>query len=563
MFAKRSRGYDPNEAPAAKRLRHNLTDLFLAYEIAGDRTASLLRDAVDAGAQHVEDLSRAGASGRRGGNVARDLRARLLRRSQWSKPYEIQIPTWDTKLCRRHLTWLPVLLPHEILHCLLPFADRQVMLSRANMAPNSQRHMAKAAQELGVAADELVGLGMWGDGIASKWNKTESLEVLTLSLPGLPRQLRHLRIPLCGLSKKFVLKHETFDAILEVLVWSLRACAIGVFPARRHDDSDWRASDAARKKLARSDIGIRAVLCEFRGDWAWYKSVLRLPAWNEKAGCCWRCTATPADIRDCSSNAAWRTQELSHWQLLERIRRQGNEISPIFGAPGFRSTCIQVDWMHVADLGVSQDFLGSHFLLLLTKLPGNNTNERVGALFREVQAYCAQHQVESRLDYLTYPMIRAPGKKTRLRGSAAEIRALVPFAEQAARAHLDDNDPEEAAAKQCAIELHCCYKALSTQSEENPGLLKEHSRRFALLLVALEKCTDNQRWNIKPKLHLWQEMNERDEAKPVLAWTTRDEDFGGSAGTLARRRGGSHNATSVGRQLLLHFLGRYRVPSLR
>jgi len=148
---------------------------------------------------------------------------------------------------------------------------------------------------------------------------------------------------------------------------------------------------------------------------------------------------------------------------------------------------------------------------------------------------------------------------------AAESRALVPFAHRVALERLGTDDAEEEAARAAATELHLCYQALSGDCPDQAGQLAKCSRRFAKLSVALERLAiakgQEKLWTIKPKLHLFQEMCERSlDARPSLTWTYRDEDFGGSAQALARRRGGAHSVPSISRQLLENFIGRYPVP---
>lgn len=289
----------------------------------------------------------------------------------------------------------------------------QVLQTTAHMAPDTRNNLARAASEAGVPFEEALGIGLWGDGIASKWDRTESLEVVTLSLPGFGPG-RDIRIPLCGISKRFLLQHETIDRILSVLLWSFRALARGAHPSARHDGSEWGPGEAHRAKMSDRPVGVKGFLVELRGDWAWFKTVLRLPAWNESRGCCWLCRATPADIRSIDENAPWRSQRLSHWDLVSRMRAQGLSMSPLFSCPGFRSDCIQIDWLHTADLGVTSDFLGNLFYLLVKKMPGNMA-AAVAQLFRDIQAFYVASGTTSRLSTLTLAMIRQSGKKKKKR----------------------------------------------------------------------------------------------------------------------------------------------------
>ena len=92
--------------------------------------------------------------------------------------------------------------------------------------------------------------------------------------------------------------------------------------------------------------------------------------------------------------------------------------------------------------------------------------------------------------------------------------------------------------------------------------LKENSRKFALLFVALEARSEPPAWRVKPKLHLFQEMCETTDSCPSLCWGYRDEDFGGSLSQLSRRRGGSNNPASTAKSVLVRFMAKHAVPIL-
>lgn len=462
---------------------------------------------------------------------------------------------------------LPLLLPHEIVFSLLQHNTRESLQTTADMSPATKENLRQAAAEIGIPLTEVLALGVWGDGVASKWDRSESLEVVSLNLPGLGEP-HNLRVPVCCISKRFVAKQLTMDSILSVLVWSLQACACGRFPSFRHDGSPWEAGEAHRASMAGRALGARPLLVEVRGDWAWYKQVLRLPGWRDRAGCCFLCKATPADIRDASSSAKWRRETLDHWELLVRMRTQHSSISPLFAAPGFRSRCICIDWMHTCDLGIACDFLGNLFWSALQKFPPGSLESKVAALFREIQVFYRTTSCTARLDSLSVNMIRPPGKSPKLRASAAETRALVPFGEALANEHFAGEGSFESTVRAAATELHNCYRCLSSSTAHRESLLPRSCRRFCLLYISLEALAQHsgadKSWVVKPKLHWFQELCERGStaSRPAATWNYRDEDFGGSVGALARRRGGSHNVTSVGRQMLEHYRARYPVLRL-
>ena len=155
-------------------------------------------------------------------------------------------------------------------------------------------------------------------------------------------------------------------------------------------------------------------------------------------------------------------------------------------------------------------------------------------------------------------MIKKNGtSKPKLRCSAAECRALVPFLVDLAESVLS-NDLLDEAVTVAARSLLDCYMALSSDSVFAKDVLRGSSVKFAQKLVALESV-DPRRWSLKPKLHLWLELC-ASGASPSLFWTYRDEDFGGTCARLARKRGGHLNATATSRVLLDRFLIKVPVP---
>lgn len=485
-----------------------------------------------------------------------------MRRTSWPKLYMAPVRVWDIKLQQEIAVTMPLLLPHELMMMLVRRGSRAALLCQDGMCMETRQHLQRACDELRVP--ELLGVGLWLDGVPCNWDRTQSIEVVTMSLPGLAGRSANFRVPLTLINKRFCIKHKTLDDILEVLSWSFRCLAGGVMPSCRHDGTAWCGTDVHRSRHAGAPIGLQGVLAEVRGDWACYKSVFRLPAHNELEGCCWRCTVTPSGIRDTGLDAQWRKPEerLTHWALAQRIVQSGQSLSPLFSSPCFRSSCFMLDWLHCADQGIAADFLGQLFWLLLHKLPGHNREEQCSNLFLKIAEYYKNSAVESMYDGLTVLMIRKNGTTPpKLRGKAAEVRGLVPFGHQAAQELLSDLDLVEATVKQCAAHLLACYNCLSAASFQ-PDLLADHSRRLCLLWVALEAATpdDNTIWRVKPKLHLFQELCESG-SRPSTCWTYRDEDFGGSLARLSRRRGGNNSPCSTAESVLYRFIAKHQVPT--
>lgn len=558
MFAKRGKPYDPEAISPSRRLRANLEDLFVHNDVSAERAAELFEDAHQARAPGFRKLAR--IAKRNPKHLKRDFLRNFNKSSKWTSHYIGEVRVWDAKT--QSVVWrkIPFMLPHELLHALLRrHSNEEVLLEQRGLARQSKANLVRAARELNLEAAYIVPLGLWVDGVPCNWDRGQSLEVVCLSFPGGTSQVANMRLPLTVLNKKFVCEH-TFEDIFNILQWSMTALAANRFPQRRHDGLPWEASDSRRQKLT-GEIGLSGLLVEVRADWQALKQVFKLPGWRDKASLCWRCDATPASFRQVGADATWRlpAHRLDHWHFAERTLRAGKKLSGLFRWPGVTTETFCIDWLHIADLGVTCDFLGGLFWSVLPKLEGNSQEARCKALFTELHSWYRLLQVPCRLDNLTLKMLKKKKGSPKLRAKAAEARALVPFAVYLANKYLEDS-PEEVTVKNMAVHLEACYCMLS-EDAYNSDLMKENSRKFALLYVAMEALIPSI-WRVKPKLHLFQELCEESDTCPSTCWTYRDEDFGGSLASMYRRRGGWNTPWSGSLSCLQRFYSRHKIPSL-
>jgi len=151
--------------------------------------------------------------------------------------------------------------------------------------------------------------------------------------------------------------------------------------------------------------------------------------------------------------------------------------------------------------------------------------------------------------------IQDPKQKSspKLKGSAASIRALVPFCHQQCQELLDNTLPLHQAIAAAAHNLNECYKCLSHDAADWQQKLSDHSKDFAVQCDALQKRHAGTRdWRIKPKMHQFLEMS-CSGSKPNMSWTYRDEDFGGSVAQLCRIKGGCWKKTRLIPRRCSHF----------
>lgn len=455
---------------------------------------------------------------------------------------------------------LAFLLPHAVLGHIV--GKNPSLLPRLQATPDRCPelfgHVASVCGDLKRNPVGVVPVGLHGDGVPFNAQRTRSLELFSINMPAFEQTGPALRIPVTGVPKQFIEKHKTFHDICKVLTWSFQMLALGRWPSKRHDGSDFEPSDPFAK-LAGRPLACRGLLCEIRGDWAFYKEALCLPGWQDASGCCWLCSVTPAGVRSVGADAPWRAEDLGHSDCMARIRAKGQVVCPLFSAPGVTTRCVMPDWLHTMDLGVGGDILGNIFWALLPKLAAGGRQEQVQALFEEMKSFYRRRQVESKFDSLTIGMLKQPKKPPKLRGKAAEVRHLIPLGQELAERFLSPDDPRELAIRAIAGQLHKLYSSLQPW---DPQGMAEASRRVASLAVALESQSPSPLWRVKPKMHLMQELCERMpglRGNPRAWWTYRDEDAGGKLAASGRRRGGKVTTLSISLRLLQRFVCRNKV----
>lgn len=119
MHQKRGAAEWLKSMPPEKRAKADVTELFLSNRVSGERASGLFRNMEAAGVKNLSGITRSyRAKTATVKNADRDLRTRLLRHNKWPKPYYIHIDCLDLKTGRQQKMWVPMWLPHEIVHCL-------------------------------------------------------------------------------------------------------------------------------------------------------------------------------------------------------------------------------------------------------------------------------------------------------------------------------------------------------------------------------------------------------------------------------------------------------------
>ena len=542
--------------------RQLVSNLFLKNDFSGAMVQRVCASAAQAGAKEVNDLGRAGHSGARMGNAPRDLLRTILKDKKGMPAlYMALIPLHNTTTEEIEETMFPFILPHEVLAKII--AKKPLCELKGGLEPELKNELGKSCGDLGLDADQVLPLGLHGDGVPhQKQGTTECFSWNIASLPHMERILAAV-VDKRGCCKCGCGGRHTTDRILEVLCWSFRCLVAGKYPDTRHDGTPWNDSDKTRAKLT-GDIGARGMLCQVRGDWSWYKQMFNFPSWSS-ASICWRCKANNTDLpwTDCTASAKWRQNRLTDKSFFNQMRLDGIEPCPLFKLPGFRLAFVGIDVLHCCDLGITQDLIGNVLWEFLTGgfLAGRNIGERTKELGLRLKEHYKAMQTPVKIDRLTTEMVKQDRKGPKLRAKGAETKGVLPFA-MAISLEMAKSKPTThyktiAAATSSLMDFY----VLLDNDEWQPAAASEASRRYCVLYAALStRSADIRFWKMKPKMHMFQELVEfqaLDLGHPARFWTYQDESFVGEVAKLAFSRGGPRHVASAA----VRTLDRYRALS--
>ena len=372
---------------------------------------------------------------------------------------------------------------------------------------------------------------------------------------------------------------------MDIFCWSMRCLLAGSWPSARHDQAQWLGTDKAQPARGRKKeaLGCHALLLQVRGDWAWYKALFGFKGWASK-DMCWRCEANCSGIPWTDTAAAWRTSRYRTSELLARQTEQGISVNPLFSLPRFSAELSCIDVLHSMDLGTTQDAIGHLFFDLVAGWVGTqhififlHVCLRLCAcvcvrLCSECTSSCAlsplqapdssarsrgaaellscgtrsnfnykKFHTQSRLQKLTWEMIRVDQKPPKLRAKCVETRHLVPCCyELAMNFHKQQRSAHSLTVRGLFEQLFGLYMTMSVEPFDSAACAR-CSRQLCTLYKALSKeASDDNLWKLKPKMHMVQEMCEVQSellGNPREFWTYSGRELHGRRfvhGALAR-----------------------------
>ena len=253
---------------------------------------------------------------------------------------------------------------------------------------------------------------------------------------------------------------------------------------------------------------------------------------------------------------------VDHEALLDRLRRTKRWLSPIWQWPRFSQVCLKLDWLHIADLGVTARMAGS-LLSLFVHPPGitgfgATIEDRRLTLWHMLQAFYKEKGMQSdRLKAL--PLTRFRLTPPILKAQAATVRKIVPWLVQLLR-FLSFEVEEHKLVMVAVMALGECYKCLSHTFNKGADYLQKQAAIFGENVASLHRLNPD-RYALKPKMHLFQELCSQG-IRPSQSWLYREEDFGGSLAEMAHKEGGPDTALSTSRTCLHRYCISASPPSI-
>ena len=259
------------------------------------------------------------------------------------------------------------------------------------------------------------------------------------------------------------------------------------------------------------------------------------------------------------------TTDLQHRNSSRGRWKLAGESVPYSKSLGWRHTFSELIGFMLLIKGLVLTLQETFFEALLPKLPGSNRDARCHALNEKIQLYYERRGTEDRLKNFRLASFQRPSgtQPAKLKGSAAQVRALIPFVKELAEDLGDDAVPEEAAMKIAAIHLAHCYQTLAKSSEAcRDEALYSSSQAFVNQVYALYLAGDGVRFRCKPKTHLFLELCGQPGVVPNSCWCYRDEDFGGPIARQSKMRGRWKNLTAYAAHAFDMFFMKNSVPRI-
>ena len=302
----------------------------------------------------AQRIARAGSNGRNKQHIYRAIieaakAAGLL--GSLARPYVVRVPGPGGSY-----NDITIFLPHEqLLNAIMgnpqgiaPFCLTEEQLSSASgLGPLLQRWSRHADVNLDPLPDNVPIIGLHCDGVTytsgiraggSRSAVVGSINVVS----GRSKAIRGQRHLFFVLGKKKLCDcgcggFHSFNAIFEVLAWSMRCLLLGLAPDRRHDGSPFTAADVDLRLFPGTQLP-KSALLQVRGDWEWQQMCFRFRSASSEQFC-WMCQASKRGHLRYTifrPDAPHRNTLITHQAYMQALAQEHAEPSYIFRCPGLR-----------------------------------------------------------------------------------------------------------------------------------------------------------------------------------------------------------------------------------
>ena len=115
--------------------------------------------------------------------------------------YHFEVPVMHQKTHATTFEEIAVLLPHEVVAAILTWnKDCPRLFEISGMTQEQQQQFLTKCRNFQLDSTSTMPLGFWADGCPVKWDRSESIIVISLNFPGQTLdKYQRIRIPLCAL----------------------------------------------------------------------------------------------------------------------------------------------------------------------------------------------------------------------------------------------------------------------------------------------------------------------------------------------------------------------------
>ena len=219
----------------------------------------------------------------------------------------------------------PIIHPHRILTYLFDHVGLQISSSDVRAFWEHSRSVGEPWSLQSPCTSSHIPLGIHGDA-ARLWTQYKHEKVVAVWMNIVhfrPLSSRHSRFLLFSVPNAVMVKNRTLNRVWRRLVWSFEAAFSGINPTLGEGGRPLHGADAARAGTPITSSNHRFALCEFRGDWEWFRDIWRFTASWKSVNTCFKC---PAQIKGDPSllyhtigpDCGWIHQEFSLEEFISQ-----------------------------------------------------------------------------------------------------------------------------------------------------------------------------------------------------------------------------------------------------